>query len=580
LRHILPFFCLLLFPLLISGCSESTAPPQQLGIEFVTFWGNDSLLGGQMENPASLAIDPTTGNVSVFDGGLIHVFSDQGTYLKRWRANQPLTNRSAGVAFDAVGTLYVTDPENNRVNRFRADGTLLETWGEEGSEPGQLFYPQGIAVGNDGSVYVADTRNHRVEVFDAYGTFLRAWGDSGNASGQFSYPWSIALDGSSLVYVTDRSRVQKFDTEGHWILQWGQEGSALGSFGAIPFGVTVDPSGEVITLEPWFRLQRFSPQGEVLASWLGKGERASGFNFGLAVSDDRLIYTNGLGDFGIRVYDPGGTLVRTFGTARGTAPGQIMNPQAIAVGEDGTVYVADRQGSGYAGNFAGSVRRFTPWGDFIGQWSIKDYSPLDLAVAPDQTVFTLSQYGTLNIRHFTSTGTPLGAWATGGRSIDVDEAGRVWIASASSDPILIYSADGKRLGSWGKAGFNPGEIWGPVSIAVDHGSVVVCDAKSISLFTTEGALIRVIASWPESDRPKFRRVALDGRGLIYASPDGLFDPVSIFNLAGVPRGDIDYRGLVRCFDVAADAKGDIYVIGDVYLGNSFSYGKVLKFQLN
>ena len=171
LKHILPIFCLLLLPSLISNCSESTAPPQQLGAELVTLWGNDSLLDGQLENPGSLAIDPTTGNVSVFDTGLIHVFSNQGTFLRRWKVSQSPETRSSGIAFDASGTLYVTDPWSSHVNHFAADGTLMETWGEEGSEPGQFVYPQGIAVGSDGSVYVADSHNHRIEVLPRTGVF-------------------------------------------------------------------------------------------------------------------------------------------------------------------------------------------------------------------------------------------------------------------------------------------------------------------------------------------------------------------------------------------------------------------------
>ncbi len=59
----------------------------------------------------------------------------------------------------------MTDMALNRINKFRADGSLLAWWGSLGSEPGKFDAPIGVAVDGDGNVYVADEYNHRIQKF-------------------------------------------------------------------------------------------------------------------------------------------------------------------------------------------------------------------------------------------------------------------------------------------------------------------------------------------------------------------------------------------------------------------------------
>ncbi len=105
------------------------------------------------------------------------------------------------------------------------------TFGSEGSGPGQLKEPQGIAV-NDTTheVYVVDTGNNRVERFApnaATGTYENMGQFNGSAAptGVFSTPTEIAIDNSSDpgldpsagdVYVVDSGHgvVDKFNAAG------------------------------------------------------------------------------------------------------------------------------------------------------------------------------------------------------------------------------------------------------------------------------------------------------------------------------------------------------------------------------
>src|ERR1700752_1856232 len=104
-------------------------------------------------------------------------------------------------------------------------------WGANGSDPGQFQWPEGVA-GAGAGVYVADSQNDRIQKFDADGTFLTTWGFYGTANGSFSRPTGVATDFAGNVYVVDsgNNRVQKFDANGAFLAKWGSFGSANGQF--------------------------------------------------------------------------------------------------------------------------------------------------------------------------------------------------------------------------------------------------------------------------------------------------------------------------------------------------------------
>jgi phage tail-like protein len=133
---------------------------------------------------------------------------------------------AAGVASDAEGYLYLSDPLGNHV--LKLDPSLPErvlSLGEKGSLPGQFCAPRGLTLGPPDALYVADSGNHRIQVFDQYRLQLRGvWGQSdpyadpqpGNADGRFNDPWDLAFDSECNLYVVDHGnqRIQKFDWHG------------------------------------------------------------------------------------------------------------------------------------------------------------------------------------------------------------------------------------------------------------------------------------------------------------------------------------------------------------------------------
>ena len=83
------------------------------------------------------------------------------------------------IALNAQGQLFVTDSENDRIQKFDNAGNYIMSWGHLGSGPGEFNIPSGITIDKQGNVYVGDSDNHVVQKFDANGRFLASSTASG-----------------------------------------------------------------------------------------------------------------------------------------------------------------------------------------------------------------------------------------------------------------------------------------------------------------------------------------------------------------------------------------------------------------
>ena len=80
------------------------------------------------------------------------------------------------------------------VPRYATFHSSVVATGKEGSDPGELLDPRGVAIQEDThQIFVADRFNNRVEIFSETGEFLYQLG-----VGQLSQPYGIATHGDSL----------------------------------------------------------------------------------------------------------------------------------------------------------------------------------------------------------------------------------------------------------------------------------------------------------------------------------------------------------------------------------------------
>jgi len=212
---------------------------------FLAMWGDDFLVTphGIMIGPDDRVYVTDRGSHTVWicatDGALLQTI---GTPGRVGAPGQPFNNPTNS-ALAPWGDLYVSDGYGqSRVHRFAPDGTLLTSWGAEGSAPGQFHLPHDVRVDPRGRVFVSDRENSRIQLFDREGAFLEEWTD-------VARPQNIFIrDG--LLYVTEvPQRVTLFNLDGELLTRWGEKGDAPGQFRDSPHGLAVDSRGDLYIAE-------------------------------------------------------------------------------------------------------------------------------------------------------------------------------------------------------------------------------------------------------------------------------------------------------------------------------------------
>ena len=128
------------------------------------------------------------------------------------------------------------------VPRYTTCHTSVVVTGKKGSAPGELLYPEGVAIHEEThQVFVSNYVNNRVEIFSEMGEFISQLG-----VGQLSRPDGIAIHGDSL-YIScwyDHTVSQFSLTEMCYVRKIGGEGSNNGQFYR-PRQLTTDLIGRV-----------------------------------------------------------------------------------------------------------------------------------------------------------------------------------------------------------------------------------------------------------------------------------------------------------------------------------------------
>jgi len=166
----------------------------------------------------------------------------------------PPFHHPTDVSLSPDGNFYVSDGyRNTRVHKYAQDGTLLFSWGEPGTGPGQFNLVHSVWE-HKGKVYVADRQNNRIQIFTPQGEYLDVWPG-------FDQPCKIYVDKDEVMYVAELgARVSIVDLQGNILGRWGGERShEPGQFFG-PHGIWTDSEGSIYVAEvlQGARLQKFA----------------------------------------------------------------------------------------------------------------------------------------------------------------------------------------------------------------------------------------------------------------------------------------------------------------------------------
>jgi DNA-binding beta-propeller fold protein YncE len=227
----------------------------------------------------------------------------------------------------------------------------------------------------------------------------------------------------------------------------------------VPRAVVIDSANTMYVLDSTPEVQTISKlgdNGQVTISWGGPGGRNDDGRFveawALAIDQDGHILVLDSETGWVHVFDTNGTFLRKWG-----GPNlQLYKPRALAVGRNGTVYIADTGGR--------RVLALTP--DGMIQATFGDQrtgatgdailiEPASVAIANDNTLLVADAAAGL-IRHYATDGALLELWAIGaeaaidGPRLAVAPDGQIIITLPSRCGILQLTPDGqtvRRIGS-------------------------------------------------------------------------------------------------------------------------------------
>lgn len=285
----------------------------------------------------------------------------------------------------------------------------------------------------------------RFQVLEGWGTLPDGW--------RFVEVAGVAVDSRDRVFVFNRGEhpLVVFDREGRFLESWGE-----GLF-ARAHGLTIGPDDSVYCVDDLdHTVRKFTPEGALLLTLGTSGKpsdtgatsvdyrtiRHAGppFHFptALAIADDGSMFVaDGYGNARVHKFAPDGRHLLSWG-GPGGGPGQFYVPHGIAIGHDGSVIVADREN--------GRLQFFSPDGEFLAEWG---------GIARPCQV-TLGEAGNYYVAEL---GFRAGMWpgttaptpnATGGR-------------------VSVFNPTGRLIARWGGGDdpASPGDFFAPHDLCID-----------------------------------------------------------------------------------------------------------------
>jgi DNA-binding beta-propeller fold protein YncE len=284
----------------------------------------------------------------------------------------------------------------------------------------------------------------------------------------------------------------------------------------------------------------------------------------------------------------------------GADEGQFASPRGISVASDGSLYVVDTGNS--------RIQHLSPQGEVLHVWGTRYEGegsappgqfkePWDVAVGPDGSVYVADTWNH-RVQKFTADGQYLTSWGSGilsdpgnllgffgPRGIAVNDQGQVFITDTGNKRIVYFNENGTPLGQFGEGGMNPGQFDEPVGMSFDSsGNLYVADTwnQRVQVFNkgADGGYAPVsewdVRGWEGITATNYPYLAADTAGHVFTTdPDNgrvieyssTGEVVRYWEDAGASAGSFNFP-----VGIAVDSEGGVWVVDS---GN----GRLLHFTL-
>jgi tripartite motif-containing protein 71 len=264
----------------------------------------------------------------------------------------------------------------------------------------------------------------------------------------------------------------------------------LKTYLADPVDVATDDRGEIYILDKKSaEVITFDSLGKFKSLCGSKGSKPGQLKNprALAITPSREIVVADSGNNRIQVFSPKGDFLFEFGNT-GSGRGEFLNPTGVAVDSSGYLYVADY------GNKR--LQSFSPKGVHVGTLPLS-YPPLDIAVdrqsniyllSPEQgKIFTYSSAGVF-VKELTGVFQRKN-YLRAATAIVVDQQGHIYFSETAEHSIKKIDQGQKLLLSFGSEGTQPGQFNQPMGLSTKEARLLVADSQNrrIQVFQIKGA---------------------------------------------------------------------------------------------
>jgi streptogramin lyase len=247
-----------------------------------------------------------------------------------------------------------SNTKNGLASRSAGDGYAQPelVFGSEGIGPGNFKDARSIAVDADGHIYVGEYSGGRIQVFDSSGKFLTQW------SVDRKMPLrGMAADRGGTLYVVQSGTIRRYEGT------TGKDSGALAAGGYDDVATSADGGLVAFSFQARDDIARLDASGRVTktihAAISGQTDKSE-LNARVACDGAGNVYALGTFNDAVFKFSPEGKFMTQFG-GDGDQAGQFRAPSAIAVDNQGRVFVSDFKG----------VQVFDAQGRYLGLIKVK-----------------------------------------------------------------------------------------------------------------------------------------------------------------------------------------------------------------
>lgn len=206
-------------------------------------FGRPGATPGSFNYPKGIATD-SNNFIYVVDSNncRVQVFDISGRLIKTVGAIGSIGGLFAtpqGICIDRKNNMLVADTRNHRIQIFESF-QLVSIIGELGDGNDQFRLPTACQTTPDGEILALDSKHGLIKIFDKNGNFKRSFAGEGSSPGSLNTPQGMALDSEGSIFVADTGnhRIQKFDFSGKLVSIWASDSSGVPLF-KTPTGLAV-----------------------------------------------------------------------------------------------------------------------------------------------------------------------------------------------------------------------------------------------------------------------------------------------------------------------------------------------------